>query len=108
MENNKRQHPRFEFCEPVGYHKPQQTPHGSLASNISQGGVKLTVYEFIPIGSMLEMQVQLPDLKTVNVKGRVMWVNEIAYSERYEIGVQFIPQDVAASTIGDYIKSRRF
>ncbi len=82
---------------------------GSLARNISLGGIKLTVHEFVPIGTVLEMQIHLDHpARDVLIKGKVMWSKELSYGEAYEIGVEFIKEPQPVETIGKYINSRRF
>ncbi len=82
---------------------------GSLARNISLGGIKLTVHEFVPLGTVLEMQIHLDHpARDVVVKGKVVWIKELSSGESFEVGVEFIREAQPVETIGKYINSRRF
>ena len=108
MTDNKRQYPRFSFPEPVSY-QSQELPNGSLAGNISVGGLKLSVHEFVPLGTVLEVQIAFSNpIRVVNVKTKVVWVKEIAYSERYELGLEFIRERATLEVIEEYVNARRF
>ena len=80
---------------------------GSLTKDISQGGIRFLVHEFIPVNSILEISITLKNIsfyfQTV-VKSR--WITEELPNERYEIGVEFIniPKKSTEHLI-DYIKS---
>jgi hypothetical protein len=107
--NNQRLFPRFQFQEPVGYQQEFAEQSGSLARNISLGGIKLTVHEFVPMGTLLEMQIHLDHpSRDVLVKGKVMWIKELFSGESFEVGVEFIKEAQPVEAIGTYITSRRF
>ena len=109
MIDNKRHYPRFQFDEPVEYQRSLNATNGSLAANISVGGIKLVVHEFVALGTVLEMQVHFAHPpRNVLIKGKVMWVKEHSYGERYEIGLEFIKEAQPVQAIGEYINSRRF
>ena len=92
MENNKRQYARKEFREAIGYQSGFDAPtHGSLAGDISEGGVRIRVQEFIPLRTVLALKVHLNNpSRTVPVKGQVVWVREVPQSEVYDIGIRFL------------------
>ena len=89
---DQRKHPRFSFTEPVGYQTNEASlPAGALAGDISRGGVRIRVQQFIPLRTVLELKIHMtnPD-RIVPVKGQVMWVREVPHSEVYDIGIRFI------------------
>ncbi len=88
----KRQHPRFSFREPVAYNKKEGSPEsGSLANDISGGGVRIRVQEFIPLNTVLDLKVHFTaPARTMAVKGFVVWVREVPHSEVYDVGIRFL------------------
>jgi hypothetical protein len=109
---NKRQFPRFSFNEPVGYQKGGEysSLEGSVAEDISQAGLKLSVGEFIPLHTILELQIQLPgQIKLVPARAKVVWVKEIPHrDDAWEIGLQLVSSESFSSAIKDYVSSHRF
>lgn len=90
---NKREHPRSSFREPVGYQTSGEEglPVGALAGDISQGGVRIRVQEFIPLRTVLQMKIRMTDPeRMVPVKGQVVWVREVPHSEVYDVGIKFL------------------
>jgi len=72
--------------EPVGEFK---------SKNISGGGICLIMDEIINIGDTLNLKINLPTLKIIHSKGKVVWVEgfEIVGGRRekkYEAGIEFI------------------
>ena len=107
---NRRQHPRFSFNEPVGYCRGGDDPlAGSLADDISQTGLKLSVNEFIPLNTILELQIQLPGQEQlVSARTKVVWVKEMPHrDDAWEIGLQLISSDAFSSAISNYVNLRR-
>ena len=90
----KRQFVRFPYRQPVMISKGEWVAgEGSLSGDVSEGGIRLTVNEIIPVGTTLDLEVFLPDeSKITAVKGRVARVNLIPYSDRFQIGIQFDPE----------------
>ena len=94
--DDKRRYPRYPFKEAVGYENRRGEYQGSIGQDVSRGGVCLTVNEFVPVGAVLEvnMFVGMPP-RVVLAQGKVVWVREIAYGDRFEIGVEFFnPVDI--------------
>ena len=77
-----------------------------MTKDISQGGLRFTVHQFIPKDSLLKIKLTLnKTAATFEGLVKVMWIKEVPYTIDYEIGVQFmdIPQK-AAEHLMDYIK----
>jgi hypothetical protein len=108
--DNKRLHPRFSFSESVAYQRPPlDAPSGSLSANISLGGIKITTHEFVPIGTVLQMQINFPNPpRTVLVKGKVIRIAETGYGERYEMGVEFLKDQETIQALTHALNARRF
>ena len=78
-----------------------------IIKDISQGGVRFFVHEFIPRNSILKIKLTLA--KTTfyfEALAKLVWIKEDALSERYEVGVEFvnIPRNATEHLI-DYIRS---
>lgn len=86
---------------------PNQKTRSYVTKDISQGGIRFFVHEFISKNSILRIKLTLRD-KTVCFEAMVklVWIREVPLSERYEIGVEFInlPGKAAEYLIG-YIES---
>jgi len=90
----KRQFTRFSFRQPVLINRGEwQAEEGSLSGDVSEGGIRLSVNDFIPVGAPMMLEITLPDAsEIIPVDGKVAWIRFLPYSERYQIGVQFGPQ----------------
>ncbi|MBF0489391.1 MAG: PilZ domain-containing protein [Candidatus Omnitrophica bacterium] len=108
---NKRKHPRSSFSEPVGYQRREDLPlEGSVAGDISQTGLKLSVNEFIPLNTILELQIQLPgQVQLVPAHAKVVWVREASHREdAWEIGLQLVSSENFSLAIREYVNRNRF
>jgi hypothetical protein len=106
--SDKRVSPRFSFAAPVMYGPPEVPNNGSLAGNISLSGISLRVQQFIPVGTVLEMQIRLEDSgKVVWVRAKVVRIREVLSDDCFEIGLKFVRDEECMRTIGAYINTRR-
>jgi c-di-GMP-binding flagellar brake protein YcgR len=61
-------------------------------TDISEGGVRFVVYERLPKGSELDMQIQIPfDSMPIFAKGAIVWIKNIGedHARAFEVGVSF-------------------
>lgn len=90
----KRRHIRFDSRIPMRYRKIETNARefkGSLMRNISEGGVKATIHEFLPLNSKLAMEIPLVSgRKSVNGTCRVAWIKKAGFSEQYNVGTEFL------------------
>jgi hypothetical protein len=109
MDIDKRIFPRFSFSEPVEYSQPEITNNGSVAGNISLGGISLRVQEFVPVGAVLELQIRLDrSPKVIWTKAQVVRVRTGVLSDDcYEIGLKFIEDEECIKAVGEYIDTCR-
>ena len=108
MSENKRVSPRFLYTEPVAYALPAVDVSGSIAGNISLGGISLKVQQFVPMGVILELQIRLDQSpKIIWVKAKVVWVREVSSYNCYEIGLEFIKDEECIKAVGKYINTYR-
>jgi len=62
-----------------------------ITQNISRGGVRFFVHEFIPQGTLLKIKLRLKKTCfSFEALAQVRWIEEDNYSERFEIGVKFV------------------
>ena len=88
----KRQHQRIKFAEPVQfYSKDHFLTGGTLACDLSETGIRINVNEFIPVGKELILNINLGIEEIAECMGLVVWVSKLAYNERYQVGVEFLP-----------------
>ncbi|MBI4309375.1 MAG: PilZ domain-containing protein [Candidatus Omnitrophica bacterium] len=89
---DKRQCPRFSFKESIAYQTAQEVPlAGSLSADISQGGVRIRIQEFIALRTVVHLKIHLTNpARVVPVKGEVVWVREVPHSESYDVGIRFL------------------
>ncbi len=99
---------RVFFKRPVKV-KPQgqEVFEGNLAQDLSQGGVRVFASEFVPLNSLVTVQVQLKDAsKVLELQGRVAWVRFNPFSEDYQIGLEFAGDKLrTCEVIGRFIRS---
>ncbi len=108
-----RKSPRISFRESVSFHQMKDPRRfgGCLSLDLSEGGIRVYFDQFLPIGSLLNVQLQLGDKHIVDLTGRVAWVVQVPHSERYQLGLEFIepgPVADARSQLRNYFQSRRF
>ena len=86
---------------------PDRKSQGFLTKDISQGGIRFLVHNFIPPESLLEVRISFDEvLFSFESIVRVVWIERQPHSERYEIGVEFtnLPKQ-ANKYLVDYIIS---
>jgi len=106
---NNRQYPRFPFKESVGYQVGEAPLSGSLSGNISEGGLRLSVREFIPLNTIVRLQIHVSGpARVLPAQGRVVWVREVPRSERYDVGIEFVVDQDTGPVLRSYVSSRRF
>lgn len=81
---------RVIHAEPVQLQLTEYTPPvGSLAKDLSEGGLRLRINEFIPLGTEISVNVQLAPGKLVESTAEVVWISQIPHSESYQVGLEF-------------------
>jgi len=109
MDNDKRAAVRFLYSEPVAFGQTDLNVNGSLASNISLTGLSLRVHDFVPVGTILELQIHLGRSPKVNwVKAQVVRIREVLSDECYEIGLQFLKDEECIKAVGAFVNACRY
>ena len=90
----KRRYPRVESNLPLQYKnikKLSGVSMGSLASNISAGGIRFKTNEFISLACRLVVEINLPTIpKPIKAISKVAWIRKLPVGEQYELGIQFL------------------
>jgi c-di-GMP-binding flagellar brake protein YcgR len=64
---------------------------GTLSKDISKGGLRFTVREFVPKDSTLKIKINLKKIPlSFETTGKVKWIRRMPAGERFEIGVEFV------------------
>ena len=109
----RRQHVRFKKSLEVNYliRKNSHIKNNGRTVDISQGGMKLYLEEKLAKGTVLELEVNVPDVKKIAMlEGEVVWsedAGEDAAGRRFfHSGIMFtVPKDPSAAHLIEYIKS---
>jgi len=64
---------------------------GAIARDISSGGIRVLVNEFVSVFTRLVVEVAIPSTpKPVKVISKVAWIQKRPHGEQYEVGMQFL------------------
>jgi uncharacterized protein (TIGR02266 family) len=61
-----------------------------LTQDISRGGLFVTTYHLLPVGSRLNLRFELPDGTEIQTVGQVRWVLDTDSESRPGIGIEFV------------------
>ena len=97
----RRKHTRFRKTLDVNYsiRKKSRNNNRSNTADISEGGVKMLLYEKLPVGAALDMKIPVSSSsRPINVVGEVMWTEEaprkdISGKRLFYSGVMFRASD---------------
>ena len=68
-----------------------ETPTGSVARNISEGGVCFKSSEFISLACRMVVEISIPtSIRPIKAITKVAWIRRLPNSEHYELGNQFL------------------
>ncbi len=113
-QEEKRRNQRVRFQEAVDF-QIKDTPHvaGSLACDLSEGGIKINLNDFVPLNTEIDLTLFFnKEPNIITLSGKVVWIRQIPFSERYQLGLEFIGNDPdsiseSAKEVHRYIQSRR-
>jgi len=93
---------RVAFRHPVQFQRKDPARNvGALSCDISQGGLRMNVADFVPLNEDVALQVQMSLEEVAECAGRVVWVRQMPFMERYQLGLEFLDKD-----IGELVKSK--
>ena len=105
----KRRAIRARSSMPAYYDSIEYGKHGNgLTNDLSETGVRVTLEEFIPKFSKVSLRITLKPDKLIQLNGKVRWTERIAYSPRYQIGLEFesVSPD-ARRSIAEYVYTHK-
>ena len=105
---DKRRFTRISYKHAVQYRTPGQSePEACLACDLSEVGIRLNSFRFIPLKERMALTLDLDTDTPVNVQGQVIWVQRVPHSEYYQLGLAFDPDtdDRALQELQEYVQS---
>lgn len=88
--------------------KKNQWVGGCVAKDVSEGGVCIDLNESFPVGTILELQFNLPlSLASFNVKGKIVRIKKSPDNEQWEAGVEMLTDINYAQLVRIYISSKK-
>jgi hypothetical protein len=88
-----------------GNNFPQETVISNRGKDISASGIRLQASIFLPLNTLLKMDIKLKYLQhRISAIGKVKWIKIIVEDESYEAGVQFVssPRE-ATQKLAEYV-----
>ena len=99
----RRKYVRIPEDSPISYQVLPNFRSGDyLTRDISQGGIRFFIHEFVSKDSLLRIRLTLKKISFYfEAVVQVMWIREVAPGEKYEIGVSFtdIPPEASKHLI---------
>lgn len=97
MEKERRKFKRFDAYMSVRFQLPN-TEEGrgiALSKDLSREGLKFNSPVYLPEGSMLDLELDIPDdPKPVHTSGKIVWSQTSAGKDQgYDVGVRFTMMD---------------
>lgn len=87
----KRKYPRVRLDDAVRFQYDDPGRFGgSLGCDISEGGIRIDLNDFVPLNTKLSMEVHLSPQNIVECMGKVVWVRKSRYGDRYQAGLEFL------------------
>jgi hypothetical protein len=94
MQHEKRKHNRLpvlhEMDEPIQVAVNNKAVPGVLV-DLSAGGMAILTFASVPVGTELNLSINVPGLKTQPLKGKVVWT--LAKGDMWRIGIAFTAID---------------
>jgi c-di-GMP-binding flagellar brake protein YcgR len=94
LQPERRRYVRVPFDQPVQAEPiPQPSPTHLchlLCTDLSEGGARLSSPQFFPLESRVLLDLETPPpAETIRAVGRVAWAEQVAYEDRWRVGVEF-------------------
>lgn len=97
--DEKRNFRRFCHTGPVQFQfKDPNRFGGWLSCNLSEGGIRVYLNDFIPLNTELTLQVRLADETIMDCTGRVVWVEKNRFGDNYQAGLEFTDSKAVSGT----------
>lgn len=70
--------------------KSTGTIHNSITHDFSESGIQLSSFYFYPVNSKMILEIfPVHDMEPILTVGKVVWVEQVPYQEKYKIGIEF-------------------
>ena len=89
----------FQFKDPAHF-------GGSLSCDLSEGGVRIRLNEFVPLHTELALDVRLRGEHVVHCIGHVVWIEKARFGDSYYAGLAFSKSDsllMSQQSIGKFL-----
>jgi len=90
----KRKSVRFTVAVPFEYKRLRETPErkkGNITKDLSAGGTRFIIDEFIPYTARLVLDITLPlPQRPVSAISKISWIKKLSSGDKYEVGNQFL------------------
>ncbi|MCH8821848.1 PilZ domain-containing protein [Patescibacteria group bacterium] len=94
---DKRQFRRMIHSKPVRYQfKDPSRFGGCVSKDLSGGGVRILLNDFVPLNAELSLKIRLADESIVESIGRVVWVEKSRFQETYQVGLDFSQDELSS------------
>ena len=106
---DKRGFARTRFQEPISYQLKEASEFGGcLGCDISEWGLRINFNDFVPVNTEMALSMKLYSIsKVIDLIGRVAWLQRLPYSDRYQVGLQFVKVDpISQEEIRRYVRSQ--
>lgn len=105
----KRRFKRMMFREPVQLRLGESQASAGLSSDISEGGIRLNISHFIPLHAELSISMHFFNQRRMECLAKVVWVRQLPYSERYQVGLQFSDESLSLlrTEVQEFFNSER-
>lgn len=91
---DRRRFPRVDTKANIQYKNLRTSPEmpsQTVINDISEGGTRFLVSEFLSLATRLILEINLPNTpKTIKAIAKVAWVKKTAREDTYEVGNQFL------------------
>ena len=81
---------RYNHKEPVEIlFRGKGVPAGSLSGDLSGGGVRVFINDFMPLNEEVTLQVKLADGRVIECGARIVWIRKNRFNDSYQAGLEF-------------------
>jgi c-di-GMP-binding flagellar brake protein YcgR len=90
-----------------------EKPSSYTTRDVSEGGIRFLVHDFIPKDSRLKIRLALcKDSVVIEALVHLVWINKSMHGDSYEIGVEFLDisqkaAELLANCIKEFLKTRK-
>ena len=86
----KRRYRRIPLRQPVQFQSQHSALEGgSLSCDLGEGGVRVDMYDFLPLNTEVTLEIRLAVERVIEYVGRVVWIQKFPFAERYQVGLEF-------------------